>query len=185
MQIQLFEKTTAGVNTISSLANSGGILGWPNSHSDWVRPGIMLYGISPFQGEIGKNHQLLPAMTVTSTIIAIRQCRKGDRVGYGGTWVCPENMPVGIIAIGYGDGYPRSLPSGTPVYIEGKLAPTVGTVSMDMIAIDLRMHPTADIGTTVLLWGNELPIEVLAQKANTIAYEIICNINQRLIRNLV
>ncbi len=170
-----------------SMANSAAILSLPDSHYDWVRPGIMLYGVSPFETEnefrCGLDEQLKPVMTLSSSIIAIKQLQQGDCIGYGASWCCPEAMPVGVIAIGYGDGYPRHAPPGTPVLINGIEVPLVGRVSMDMISVDLRPLAKQAIavqaGDTAILWGEGLPIEKVSRQADTIAYELLCQITQR------
>jgi alanine racemase len=183
-QLDLFANVTgqlppAAAALERSVANSAGVLGWPGSHAQWNRPGIMLYGVSPFNRGVGTDLGLKPVMSVHSEIIAINQHRRGDRVGYGGTWQCPEDMTVGVVAMGYGDGYPRHAPTGTPVLINGRRVPLVGRVSMDMITVDLRDQPQVDIGEPVQLWGAELPVEEVAHAADTIAYELLCGLTQR------
>lgn len=162
-----------------SIANSAGILGWPDSHADWVRPGIMLYGVSPFIDGRAADHDLRPVMSLRSSLIAINHYHKGDAIGYGGTWVCPEDMPVGVVTIGYGDGYPRHAQSGTPVLVNGQRVPLVGRVSMDMISVDLRGLPEAQVGDPVTLWGRGLPIEEIAEAAGTIPYQLLCGVTGR------
>lgn len=178
-QIALFNKVTKDLIGPRSLANSAGILAWPTVHADWVRPGIMLYGASPFSGHRGEEHHLRPVMSLTSELIAIHDLKKGDRVGYGGTWSCPEDMRVGVVAIGYGDGYPRHAQSGTPTLVNGRHCPLVGRVAMDMISVDLRSQPHAKVGDPVLLWGPELPVEIIAEYSDTIGYELLTRITQR------
>jgi alanine racemase len=178
-QLALFEQATRGIEAERSLANSGCILGWPQSRADWVRPGIMLYGVSPFVDTMGAEHGLRPAMTLRTRLVAVSRRLRGDRIGYGGTWECPEDMPLGIAAIGYGDGYPRHAASGTPVLVAGREAPLVGRVSMDMLAIDLREVPGAAPGAEVVLWGEGLPVERVATAADTIAYELLCSVSGR------
>lgn len=167
----------------TSIANSAGILGWnqlcPGSHGQWLRPGIMLYGVSPFNDSLGKDHGLKPVMTLSSELIAVNYYKKGDAVGYGGTYQCDEDMPIGVVAIGYGDGYPRHIDSDTPVLINGKHVPIVGRVSMDMLTVDLRECSEAEIGDEVVLWGEGLPVEMIADKAGTIGYELLCGITNR------
>ncbi|KAL1465473.1 hypothetical protein WDU94_005045 [Cyamophila willieti] len=136
-QIAYFEAFTRGKPGQRSLAASGGTLAWPESHYNWVRPGIMLYGVSPMEGSTGQGFGLQPAMTLKSCLIAVREHCAGEVVGYGGTWRSPRDTRLGVVAIGYGDGYPRSAPSGTPVLINGREVPLVGRVSMDMITVDL------------------------------------------------
>ena len=169
----------------TSIANSAGILGWMGSHGDIDRPGIMLYGVSPFVGETGDHRRLRPVMTLRSELIAVKHCRQGDAVGYGGAWLCPEDMRIGVVAIGYGDGYPRHAPAGTPVLVNGVVAPLIGRVSMDMICVDLREHGAAKVGDEVVLWGEGLPAETVAEAASTIAYELFCGVTPRVPRDYV
>jgi alanine racemase len=178
-QLLTFEKTVGDTRLPQSIANSAGILGWPQSHADFVRPGIMLYGVNPFISGVGADYELQPVMTLSSRLIAINRYHKGDKIGYGGTWQCPEAMSVGVVAIGYGDGYPRHAANGTPVLLNGRRVPLVGRVSMDMITIDLRTQPNAQVGDEVVLWGEGLPVEEIAQQAGTIAYELLCGVTQR------
>ena len=179
-QIEEFEKATADfTQSQKTLANSAGLLGWPASHADWVRPGIMLYGASPFVNGKAADHGLQPVMTLKSEIIAIHNFNKGDSIGYGQRYVCEADMPVATIAIGYGDGYPRHAANGTPVLIHGQQAPLVGRVSMDMITVDLRNIKNAKVGDEVTLWGEGLPVELVADKADTISYELFCGVTQR------
>ncbi|MGD8310944.1 MAG: alanine racemase [Chromatiales bacterium] len=162
-----------------SAANSAGVLAWPATHADWVRPGVMLYGISPMIGGRAADWGLRPAMTLTSHLIAVHRCQAGDAIGYGGTWTCPEAMPVGVAAIGYGDGYPRHAPTGTPALVNGRRVALVGRVSMDMISLDLRACPDARVGDPVVLWGQGLAAEEVAERAGTIAYELLCGVTAR------
>ena len=178
-QIRLFEQTLATQSGERSIANSAGILAWPESHADWVRPGIMLYGVSPMLGQQALAHGLQAVMTLRSRLIAVNYRKKGERIGYGGTWECPEDMPVGVVAIGYGDGYPRHAKTGTPVLVRDQLVPLIGRVSMDMITVDLRNIVQPRIGDEVTLWGDGLPIELIAQAADTIAYELLCGLTPR------
>jgi alanine racemase len=178
-QLERFHQATQGIEAQTSIANSAGILGWPDSHANWNRPGIMLYGVSPFSDNDARVKELHPVMTLQSELIAVNQHQKGDPVGYGGTYVCPEAMPIGVVAIGYGDGYPRHARSGTPVLVNGKISPLVGRVSMDMICVDLRGQPDARPGDTVVLWGQGLPVEEIASHAGTIGYELLCQVTQR------
>jgi len=162
-----------------SIGNSAGILACPASRTHWVRPGIMLYGASPLLGRTAADLGLRPAMRLETRLIAVRALRRGDAVGYGGSYVCPQDMPVGVAAIGYGDGYPRHAPIGAPVLVGGRRAPLVGRVSMDMINIDLRGLPAAGVGDPVTLWGADLPVDEIAQRAGTISYELLCRITSR------
>jgi len=165
-----------------SLANSAAILNQPSSHFDWVRPGIMLYGASPMADGQVSPVELSPVMRLTSELIAVHHCRKGDAIGYGQTWVCPEDMPLGVVAAGYGDGYPRHAPSGTPVLVNHKPVTLVGRVSMDMLCVDLRTQPQACVGNPVELWGPGLPVEDVALAAGTISYALLCGVTPRVPR---
>ncbi len=178
-QIRQFRESTDGLPGPRSLANSGGIFGWPDAHADIVRPGIALYGVSPFEGETGATRGLRPVMTLKAPLIAIDQRRAGDAIGYGGSWHCPEDMLVGVIGIGYGDGYPRHLPNGAPVRLNGVEVPLIGRVSMDMISVDLRDAPHAAVGDEAILWGEGLPVERVAEQAGSIAYELMCGVTSR------
>ncbi len=184
-QLDCFLACTAGLDHESSLANSSGILAWPRSHLDWVRPGIMLYGASPLMQLSAAQLDLKPVMTLQTALIAVHARRKGDPIGYGGDWRCPKDMPVGVAAIGYGDGYPRHATSGTPVLVNGSRVPLIGRVSMDMITLDLSTQPRAKVGDPVVLWGQGLPIEDVAKNAGTIAYELMCHVTERIPRVLI
>jgi alanine racemase len=178
-QIAQFTSALAGLQGECSSANSAAILALPETHADWVRPGIMLYGVSPFTNGHAQDEDLQPVMTLSTQLIAINRRRKGDAVGYGGEWVCPEDMPVGVAAVGYGDGYPRHARAGTPVLIDGVRVPLIGRVSMDMITLDLRTIPDTKIGAPVVLWGDGLPVEEIAECAGTIAYQLLCGVTPR------
>lgn len=177
-QIDTFEKNILWPGP-RSLACSAAMIAFPQICSDWVRPGIMLYGVSPFKSRIGSSFNLKPVMTLTSRLIAVKQLRKADAVGYGATWVCPKDMPLGVVSIGYGDGYPRQARQGTPVLVNGEYCALVGRVSMDLICIDLSNQPDAAVGDTVILWGKGLPVEKIAFYADTIAYELLCKVTTR------
>jgi len=181
-QIREFEELTQNLNAERSLSNSAGVVHWPSSHFEWVRPGIMLYGGSPMIGKSARELDLRPVMTLVSELIAVNHRRKGEAIGYGGDYICPEDMPVGVVAIGYGDGYPRHAPPGTPVLINGIRLPVVGRVSMDMVTVDLRELPDAKVGDRVTLWGEGLPIEEIAQLSGTISYELMCCVTARVPR---
>lgn len=178
-QLRMFEDCTAGLPGPRSLANSAAVLGWPESHGDWVRPGGALYGMSVVAGRTGADFGLRPAMTFATGLLAVNRVCRGEPVGYSATWTCPEDMPVGIAAAGYGDGYPRHAPSGTPVLVNGRPGAVIGRVSMDLMAIDLRAHPEARPGDPVLLWGEGLPVERVAASAGTIGYQLTCSITRR------
>ena len=178
-QIACFSSIDKASEVQTSLANSAGVLAWPESHGDWVRPGIMLYGISPFLGGSGESEGLRPVMTFTSRLMAVNRLRKGDSIGYGGTWTCPEDMPVGVVAVGYADGYPRHAPSGTPVLVNDARTQLIGRVSMDLLTVDLRSQSTARPGDPVILWGRGLPAEEVAARVGSIAYELVSRIAPR------
>ena len=162
-----------------SLANSAAILRYPQTAHDWVRPGILLYGASPFCDASAASFGLKPAMTLSSTILAVQQIGIGERVGYGGTFVAQRPTRVGIVACGYADGYPRHAPSGTPILVDGQRSVTVGRVSMDMLACDLTDVPGSGVGSSVVLWGDGLPADEVAAAAGTISYEMFCALAKR------
>jgi alanine racemase len=179
-----------------SLANSAALLRFPESQADWVRPGIMLYGASPFPArQSADTLGLRPVMTLASELIAVRDIAAGDRVGYGGTFVAEQPMRIGIVACGYADGYPRHAPTGTPVLVDGQRTRTLGRVSMDKLCVDLtgikkipeatqsagmaETAATPAIGTKVTLWGDGLPADEVATAAGTVAYELFCAVTAR------
>ncbi len=173
-QLEAFDAACAGLPGPRSAANSAGVLGWPASHYDWVRPGIMLYGASPFVAARDTDPALRPAMALEGQVVAVRHLRAGDPVGYGASWSCPEAMPVGVVSIGYGDGYPRHAPSGTPVAVAGQRTQLVGRISMDMLAVDLRGLDGVREGSPAVLWGDAVRAEEVADACGTIAYELFC-----------
>jgi alanine racemase len=166
-----------------SLANSAAILAWPAAHGAWVRPGIMLYGASPFSDRTADELGLQPAMTLSSRLIAVRTIKKGEAVGYGGTWVAEKDTRIGVVAIGYGDGYPRHARNGTPVVVGGHRVALAGRVSMDMITVDLGDAPV-DVGAECVLWGEGLSADVVAAYAGTISYELFCKVTARVKREV-
>jgi alanine racemase len=178
-QLQRFGDLTAHLPGECSLANSAGVLGWPETHADWVRPGVMLYGSSPLLGSSAAELDLRPVMTLTTRLIAINARRQGDPVGYSGDWVCSSDTNIGVAAIGYADGYPRHAPSGMPVLVNGERVPLAGRVSMDMICLDLGPRSRAQVGDAVVLWGEGLPIDEVAARAGTISYELFCGVGRR------
>lgn len=178
-QIDLFNQVTAHLPGPRSLANSAGILAWQKAHGDWVRPGLMLYGASPFPDKTGLDHGLKPVMTLWSRLIAVNPVKKGGKVGYGGTWTATEDMLIGVVGVGYGDGYPQFAQNGTPVLVNDTLCPLVGRVSMDMLTVDLRNQPHAKIGDPVILWGEGLPVELVARQSHTSPYEILTRMTPR------
>ncbi len=178
-QLKNFAEVTEGLKGEHCLANSSAIMEWPDAHGDWVRPGLMLYGVSPFVDKTADDLDLHAVMSLESELISVKQARKGERVGYGGTWECPEDMLIGVVAMGYGDGYPRHARSGTPMLINDKQVYLIGRPSMDMLTVDLRNCPHAKTGDNVILWGRELPIEEIARCAETIPYELLCGMRMR------
>ena len=178
-QVNAFEQTLHGMPGARSIANSAGLIAWPQARADWVRPGLMLYGASPLPGRTGADLGLRPAMRVESRLIAVHELEAGANVGYGATYRCPERMRVGVVAVGYADGVHRILPSGAPVLIHDRRAPIVGRISMDMITVDLRRLPQAAVGDSVTLWGPGLPAEEVAGLAGTLAYELFCGLTNR------
>lgn len=178
-QMATFEQAVAGIAAPRCLANSAATLRYAETHGDWIRPGIMLYGASPFAERSGAQLGLLPAMTLASEIIGVCELKPGDTVGYGGTFRAVRPMRIGIVACGYGDGYPRHAPSGTPVRVGDRLTATVGRVSMDTLCADITDMPQAGIGTPVVLWGEGNPVDVVAQAAGTVSYELLCALAAR------
>ena len=173
-QMQVIAQAGAGIGGPRCLANSAATLWHPHTHYDWVRPGIVLYGASPsgqWQDIAGTG--LRPVMTLRSELIGIQTLNSGDRVGYGARYTASQAQRIGVVACGYADGYPRHAPSGTPVWVDGVRTSTVGTVSMDMLAVDLTPCPQAQIGSPVELWGNHLPVDEVATAAGTLGYELL------------
>ena len=178
-QMQVFEQIAAGQQLERSIANSAAILRFPDTHADWVRPGIMLYGCTPFADATAQQLGLRPAMTLASAIISVQDLRAGDRIGYAGTFEATQSMRIGTVACGYADGYPRHAPTGTPVLVDGIRTRTLGRVSMDMLCVDLTPVPAARVGTAVELWGEALPADEVAAAAGTVSYELICALAPR------
>ena len=179
-QLARFAAITAGLPGERSIANSAGMLGSVQAQGDWVRPGLLLYGASPFAGTIGADHGLRPVMTLHSHLIAVKDLAPGEVVGYNGVWQATRPTRLAIAAVGYGDGYPRSLKAGSPVLVNGQRAPLAGRVSMDMIGIDVTdLAVSPRLGDPVILWGEGLPVEEIARWAETIPYELLCGISQR------
>ena len=178
-QLERFEAATTGVDLPRSLANSAALLRYPESHKDWVRPGIMLYGCSPFPDESAEALGLKPAMTLASELIAVRDLRPGDSVGYGGTYTASGPMRIGIVACGYADGYPRHAPTGTPILVCGRRTRTLGRVAMDVLFADLTGIPEAAVGSPATLWGEGLSADEVAASAGTVSYELLCALTPR------
>jgi alanine racemase len=178
-QLARFEAATRGLALPRSLANSAALLRHPQTRADWVRPGIMLYGCSPFADEAAQALGLRPVMTLASELIAVRHLAAGEHVGYGSTFTAERAMRIGVVACGYADGYPRHAPTGTPIVVAGRRTRTVGRVSMDMLAVDLDGIPEAGIGTPVTLWGDGLSCDEVAAAAGTVSYELLCALATR------
>ncbi|MDP1604405.1 MAG: alanine racemase [Legionella sp.] len=179
-QLNLFNELDVSKSAFTrSMANSAAILALPDTHADIVRPGIMLYGVSPFPNQTGAELGLMPVMHFTSAISAIHQYPPDTPIGYGGSWQSERATTIGIVPVGYGDGYPRHIKENTPVWVNGKEAPIVGRVSMDMLTVDLSDCLNAQVGDAVELWGHHIPVETIATSAGTIAYELLCQITSR------
>lgn len=178
-QVKSFQAFIKDKPTEYSLCNSGGILNFPECHYHYVRPGIMLYGVSPLKDKTAEELGLKPVMTVQSGLISVQTLPKGSAIGYGARYECPETMPVGIVAFGYGDGYPLTARDGTPVLVNNTQVQLIGRVSMDMIAVDLRACPDAKVGDPVVLWGSGLPLETVAQHTDNLVWDIITGVQNR------
>lgn len=178
--MRLIEQAAEGLDCPRSLANSAATMWHPETHFDWVRPGIVLYGASPsgLWQDIA-NTGLKPVMTLSSQIIGVQNLKPGDAVGYGSRYRAKEEQRIGIVACGYADGYPRIVANGTPVLVDGIRTGTVGAISMDMLAVDLTPCPQAGIGTAVELWGQEIKIDEVAASAGTVGYELMCALAPR------
>jgi alanine racemase len=181
LQMASFHEATKGVRGPRSLSNSAALIGWPDARADWVRTGGLLYGLSVVEGKTAADFGFRPAMSLSTRLIAINPIKRGERIGYNGTWTCPEDINVGVAAVGYGDGYPRSALAGTPVLIGDRSVPLIGRVSMDLITLDLRAAPQAKVGDRVILWGPELPVEHIAAQAGTISYDLTCGMTRRVL----
>ena len=182
-QLAAFDTATAGLPGAKSMANSAATLRYPETHADWVRPGIMLYGASPFPEESAASLGLLPAMTLSSELIAVQDLKIGAGVGYGYLYRAERDMRIGVVACGYADGYPRHAAggnaAGTPILVDGIRTRTVGRVAMDMLYVDLTPVPQAGIGSKVTLWGDGLPADEVAAAAGTVSYELFCALAAR------
>ncbi|NVZ63267.1 alanine racemase [Pseudomonas gingeri] len=177
-QVAVFEAARQGLSAEVSLRNSPAVLGWPSIPSDWVRPGILLFGSTPFGEEHPVAARLQPVMTLESKIISVRELPAGEPVGYGARFITPKPMRVGVVAMGYADGYPRHAPTGTPVLVAGQRSQLLGRVSMDMLCVDLTDVPQAGLGSTVELWGKNILASEVAACAETIPYQIFCNLRR-------
>jgi alanine racemase len=178
-QLERFNTLAAPYNLPRSLANSAALLRYPATHGDWVRPGIMLYGSSPFTENSAQDLGLRPVMTLSSELIAVNEIQPGERVGYGGVFCADRKMRIGVVACGYADGYPRHAATGTPILVNGQRTQTLGRVSMDMLSVDLSAIPDASVGSKVIMWGEGLPADEVAYAAGTISYELLCALAPR------
>jgi alanine racemase len=178
-QLERFSALTKSFAGPRSLANSAALIRFPETRADWVRPGIMLYGCSPFADRDAASLGLKPAMTLSSEIIARQDLARGEGVGYGLAYRAERAMRVGVVACGYADGYPRHAPAGTPVLVNAKRTRIVGRVSMDMITVDLTDLPDAGVGARVTLWGEGLSADEVGAAAGTLSYELVCALAPR------
>ena len=174
-----FEHACAGLPYRRSLANSAGVVRFAEIGGDSVRPGIMLYGATPFADRDAHSLGLRPVMTLRSQLIGVQTLARGEAVGYGRTFSAPQTMRIGVVACGYADGYPRHAPNGAPVLVCGRRVPIAGRVSMDMLTVDLSSVPQARIGSDVVLWGEGLPVDDVAKAASTVGYELLCAVAPR------
>ncbi|GEA62643.1 alanine racemase [Vibrio comitans] len=180
-QIELFKSTTANCTGERSIAASSGILSRSDSHFEWVRPGIIMYGVSPFSDKNAQQLGYRPVMTLRSHLIAVNELKAGESVGYGANWTSDRDTKIGVIAVGYGDGYPRMAPNGTPVLVNNRKVPLVGRVSMDMLTVDLGPDASDKVGDPSVLWGEALPVEEVARYVGTIGYELVTKLTSRVI----
>lgn len=177
-QVAVFRETDAASGLPASLGNSAALLGWPDAGGVWARPGLMLYGPNPFGAPHALADRLQPVMTLESGVINVREIAVGEPVGYGGRFVARRPTRVGIVALGYADGYPQMAPNGTPVAIDGRPGELIGRVSMDMLAVDLTDHPAAGLGSRVELWGAQVPVTEVARHAHRTAYDLLCGVKR-------
>lgn len=178
-QYQRFNMHIKPDSGLVSVANSAATLAWPQTHADIIRPGIALYGVSPFEDKLADEFNLQPVMTLKSQLISVRAHHAGESVGYGAGWTATHETKLGVVAVGYGDGYPRMAPVGTPVLVNGRIVPIVGRVSMDMLTVDLGEHSTDIVGDEVTLWGEGLPATQVAKHIGTISYELVTKLTAR------
>lgn len=178
-QIARFSSLRTAFSGPASMCNSAGILHFPDVQYEYVRPGLALYGVSPVEQKTASDYALKPVMTLRSGIIAVRDCQKGDTIGYGADYVCPQSMRIAVVACGYGDGYPQTAPQNTPILIDGICCPLIGRVSMDMLTVDISRCPSASFSSQVTLWGDGLPLESIAQVTKRSPYELLTAIQHR------
>lgn len=176
---QFIQKISSQTPSEYSLCNSAGVFQYPDCHYHFIRPGIALYGASPVSGKSASELSLKPVMTLQTSLISIKTMKKGSPVGYGARFICPQDLPVGIIAFGYGDGYPRTTRDGAPILVNNTKCKLVGRVSMDMTAVDLSACPTAKVGDPVILWGSGLPIEDVAEFTDNVSYDLLTGVQNR------
>lgn len=182
-QISAFQNIEIAGFSQRSMANSAAIIALPQAHADVVRAGIMLYGVSPFANQHATQLGLIPVMRFMSAITAIHHNLPLSQVGYGGTWKSDRSSIIGVVAAGYGDGYPRHIAANTPAWVKEREVAVVGRVSMDMLTVDLTDHPDVQVGDAVELWGEHIPVERIASSAGTIGYELLCQITERVRQN--
>ena len=183
-QLTTFAGLVAGLPGERSIANTAALFGWPEAQGargDWVRPGLALYGGSPFAGQHGAQFGLRPAMTLLSQVIAVKTVATGGHVGYGAVWRAPREVRLAVVAAGYADGYPRNTAAGCAVLVNGREATLVGRVSMDMLTVDVTEHAVVAPGDPVVLWGDGVPVESVAAAAGTISWELLCGVSQRVL----
>lgn len=178
-QTTLFNSLIKKESGLNSLANSAAILAWPQTHADIIRPGLALYGVSPIENKEAQTFNLKAVMTLKSRLIAVRPHQAGESIGYGAFWTAKKDTKIGVVAVGYGDGYPRMAPEGTPVLVNGRIVPIVGRVSMDMLTVDLGLNSNDKVGDDVTLWGDGLPASDVAKHIGTIAYELVTKLTSR------
>jgi alanine racemase len=179
-QLACFRDHAGQFATSRSIANSAAVLAWPEAHGDWIRPGIMLYGATPLNDPHPNSARLRPTMSLESALISVRQLAAGEPIGYGGRFVCDHPTRVGVVAMGYADGYPRHAPDGTPVTVSGRLSRIIGRVSMDMLTVDLSNIPHARVGDPVQLWGDQVAANDVAAASGTIAYQLFTGVSRRI-----
>lgn len=178
-QIKLFKEFIIGMNSEYSISNSAGILNFPDCHYNYVRPGILLYGIHPIKGKTAADLNLKPVMTLQTSLISVQTLKKGSFIGYGARYMCPQDMPIGIIAFGYGDGYPFTARDNTPILINNVECSLVGRISMDMIAVDLTACSNAKVGDSAILWGDGLPLERVVEHTSNITWDMLTGVQHR------
>lgn len=183
-QLETFEEYTQGLPGERSFCNSAGLITLPGARGEWNRPGLMLYGASPFSEPHPIDQQIQPVMELNSALISIKEVPAGSSVGYGSTWTAKRTTRIGVIAMGYADGYPRHAGNDTPVLVHGHRAPLIGRVSMDMLTVDLTDAPGVQLGDKTTLWGGGLPVSEIARHSGTIPYQLLCNLKRIPVRHI-